>query len=90
MANTRRDFLQNTFALVAAGSAYPFLFPRSVFAQAALLVAVLLLPQLTHIGQSAADSSRKPPAISDRDLEQRFEQMLVPAEPPPLDLGPGK
>ncbi len=61
-----------------------------LFAQAALLVAVLLLPQLTHIGQSKADMSRKPPAISEQDLEKRFDQMLAPAEPPPLDLGTGK
>ena len=35
MPSTRRDFIQNTFAVMAAGSALPFLFPRSVFAQAA-------------------------------------------------------
>ncbi len=61
-----------------------------LFAQAALLGAVLLAPQLTHIGQSEADISRKPPAISEQDLEKRFDQMLIPAEPPPLDLGTGK
>ena len=54
-----------------------------LFAQAALLLAVLLMPQLTHVGETAADRSRKPPAISDRDLEKRFEQMLPPIEPPP-------
>ena len=54
-----------------------------LLAQAALLLAVLLLPQLTHVGETAADRSRKPPAISDRDLEKRFEQMLPPIEPPP-------
>ena len=61
-----------------------------LFAQAALLLAVLLMPQLTHVGEGAADSSRKPPAISNQELEKRFEQMLPPAEPPPLDIGPGK
>jgi TRAP-type mannitol/chloroaromatic compound transport system permease large subunit len=61
-----------------------------LFAQAALLLAVLLLPQLTHIGESAADSSRKPPAISNQELQKRFDQMLPPAEPPPLDIRPGK
>jgi len=61
-----------------------------LFAQAVLLLAVLLMPQLTHVGESAADRSRKPPAISDRDLEKRFEQMLPPSEPPPLDIAPGR
>ncbi|HYQ07791.1 MAG TPA: TRAP transporter large permease subunit [Xanthobacteraceae bacterium] len=62
-----------------------------LFAQAALLLAVLLLPQLTHVGEGAADLSRKPPAISDRDLERRFEQMLQPAEPQPVEIeSPGK
>jgi hypothetical protein len=62
-------------------SLLPFL-----FAQAALLLAVLLLPQLTHIGEAASELSRKPPAISNRDLERRFEQMLQPAEPPPFEI----
>lgn len=61
-----------------------------LFAQAALLLAVLLMPQLTHIGEGAADSSRKSPAISNRELEKRFDQMLQPAEPPPLNLAPGR
>jgi tripartite ATP-independent transporter DctM subunit len=60
-----------------------------LLAQAALLLAVLLLPQLTHVGETAADRSRKPPAISDRDLEKRFEQMLPPIGLPP-DIAPGK
>jgi tripartite ATP-independent transporter DctM subunit len=59
-----------------------------LFAQAALLLAVLFVPQLTHVGQQAADSSRKPPAISDEELERRFEQMLRPAAPAPLDVAP--
>jgi len=60
-------------------------------AQAALLLAVLLIPQLTHLGQGAADRSRKPPAISDEDLQKRFDQMLQQAPPPaPLDLEPGR
>jgi len=57
-----------------------------LFAQAALMLAVLLVPQLTHIGESAGEASRKPPAISNEELERRFEEMLQPAEPPPLDL----
>jgi hypothetical protein len=56
-----------------------------LFAQAALLLAVLLIPQLTHIGEGAGDRSRKAPAISNGELEKRFEQMLPPPEPPPLD-----
>jgi tripartite ATP-independent transporter DctM subunit len=54
-----------------------------LLAQAALLIAVLLAPQLTHVGESAADFSRKPPAISNEELERRFEQMIPPSEPPP-------
>ena len=59
-----------------------------LLAQAALLVAVLLLPQLTHVGEGVDDRSRKPPAISNEELEKRFEQMLPSAEPPPLDVEP--
>jgi TRAP-type mannitol/chloroaromatic compound transport system permease large subunit len=58
-----------------------------LFAQAALLLAVLLLPQLTHVGEETATASRKPPAISDQELEKRFKQMIPPIEPPPLDVG---
>jgi TRAP-type mannitol/chloroaromatic compound transport system permease large subunit len=65
------------------GSLLPYL-----FAQAALLLAVLLVPQLTHVGEGADDRSRKPPAISDRELQRRFEQMIQPVEPPPLDVEP--
>jgi TRAP-type mannitol/chloroaromatic compound transport system permease large subunit len=57
-------------------------------AQAALLLAVLLLPQLTHVGEGVDDQSRKPPTISNQELERRFEQMLPPTEPPPLDVEP--
>jgi TRAP-type mannitol/chloroaromatic compound transport system permease large subunit len=59
-----------------------------LFAQAVLLLAVLLLPQLTHIGESADAQNRKPPAISNEELERRFEQMLPPTETPPLDVEP--
>jgi hypothetical protein len=54
------------------------------------LLAVLLVPALTHIAESANDDSRKPPAISNQELEKRFEQMIQPAEPPPLDVTPGR
>ncbi len=59
-------------------------------AQAALLLAVLLVPQLTHIGENPADRSRKPPAISTDELDRRFQQMVPQAEVPPLNLEPGK
>ncbi|MGN6750000.1 MAG: TRAP transporter large permease subunit [Xanthobacteraceae bacterium] len=61
-----------------------------LFAQAALLLAVLLLPQLTHVGEGASADSRKPPAISNQELQKRFEQMIPPVEPPPLDVTPGR
>jgi hypothetical protein len=51
---------------------------------------VLLVPQLIRIAQSAAAISRETPAISNKELETRFEEMLQPAEPPPLDLAPSK
>jgi TRAP-type mannitol/chloroaromatic compound transport system permease large subunit len=60
-----------------------------LLAQAALLLAVLLLPQLTHIGETDADRSRKPPAMSDQELQRRLDQMLPPLEPPP-DIAPGR
>jgi len=81
-----------TRTVLKQGIAFPALL-RSLlpylFAQAALLLAVLLLPQLTHIGERAADSSRKPPAMSDQDLQKRFDQMLQPVAPPP-DPTPGR
>jgi len=46
------------------------------------------VPQLTHVGEGADDRSRKPPAISNEELEKRFEQMLPSTEPPPLDVEP--
>ena len=59
-----------------------------LFAQAVLLLAVLFVPQLTHVGEVAGAGSRKPPAISNQELERRFEQMIPPAEPPALDVAP--
>ena len=80
-----RTVLKETIAFAALfRSLLPYL-----LAQAALLVAVLLLPQLTHIGESAADRSRKPPPISNQELEKRFDRMVPAIEPPPLDLEPG-
>ena len=43
------------------------------------------------VGEGAGAQSRKPPAISNEELERRFEQMLPPAEPPPvtgIDVAP--
>lgn len=59
-----------------------------LLAQAGLLLAVLLLPQLTHVGENPDNRSRKPPTMSNQELERRFEQMLQPMEPPPLDVEP--
>jgi len=61
-----------------------------LLAQGALLLAVLLLPQLTHIGESATDRSREPPPMSQEEIERRFQEMLPPETPPPLDLQPAK
>ncbi len=54
-------------------------------AQAVLLITVLLAPQLTHIGESAADLSRKPPPISEQELERRMHEMVPLPEPPPVE-----
>jgi TRAP-type mannitol/chloroaromatic compound transport system permease large subunit len=59
-----------------------------LLAQAALLLAVLLIPQLTHVGEETSGSTRKPPTISNRELQKRFEHMIPPPEPPPLDVEP--
>ncbi len=65
------------------------LFPYLI-AQAALLAAVLLTPQLTHLGEGADDRSRAAPPISNGELEKRFDQMITLPEPPPLDIAPTK
>jgi hypothetical protein len=80
MMTLRADPVQGAVAFAAAVSP----------AQAALLAAVLLVPQLIRIAQSAAAISRETPAISNKELETRFEEVLQPAEPPPLDLAPSK
>jgi len=81
-----------TRTVLKQGIAFPALL-RSLLpyllAQAALLLAILLFPQLTHIGETAGDRSRKPPAMSDQDLQKRFDQMLQPLAPPP-DIGLGR
>jgi tripartite ATP-independent transporter DctM subunit len=53
-------------------------------AQWLLLLLVLLFPQLTHIGQSAADSSRLPAApMSDAEYARRLNEMIKLPEPDP-------
>jgi tripartite ATP-independent transporter DctM subunit len=51
-------------------------------AQWLLLLVVLLFPQLTHVGQSAADSTRLPPeSMSDAEFNKRLQEMI---QMPPL------
>jgi tripartite ATP-independent transporter DctM subunit len=53
-------------------------------AQWLLLLLVLWFPQLTHIGQSAADSSRLPAApMSDAEYARRLNEMIKLPEPDP-------
>jgi TRAP-type mannitol/chloroaromatic compound transport system permease large subunit len=59
-------------------------------AQGALLIAVLLLPQLTHIGENAADRSRKPPVVSNEEIQRRLQEMAPPPPPVPLVGQPGQ
>ena len=52
-------------------------------AQWLLLAVVLLFPQLTHTGQSAADSTRAPAApMSDAEFNKRLQEMIQLPEPP--------
>jgi tripartite ATP-independent transporter DctM subunit len=51
-------------------------------AQWLLLLVVLLVPQLTHIGQSADDGSRLPPApLSNEEFNRRLDEMIRLPEP---------
>jgi tripartite ATP-independent transporter DctM subunit len=51
-------------------------------AQWLLLLVVLLFPQLTHVGQSAAESSRTPSApMSDEEYNKRLNEMIKLPEP---------
>jgi tripartite ATP-independent transporter DctM subunit len=51
-----------------------------------LLVVVLAFPQLTHTGQSAADSTRLPAApMSDAEFQKRLQEMIQVPEPPDLE-----
>ena len=68
----------------------PFLRALAPFlaAQWLLLLVVLLFPQLTHVGQSAADRSRLPAApISDAEYARRLNEMIrLPEIDPNEDL----
>ena len=68
----------------------PFLRALAPFlaAQWLLLILVLLFPQLTHIGQSAADRSRLPAApMSDAEYARRLNEMIkLPEIDPNEDL----
>jgi tripartite ATP-independent transporter DctM subunit len=62
----------------------PFLRALAPFlaAQWLLLLLVLLFPQLTHLGQSAADSTRLPPVpLSDEEFNKRLNDMIKLPEP---------
>jgi tripartite ATP-independent transporter DctM subunit len=55
-------------------------------AQWLLLLLVLLFPQLTHLGQSAEDGSRLPPApLSDEEFNRRLNDMIKLPEPEPFE-----
>jgi TRAP-type mannitol/chloroaromatic compound transport system permease large subunit len=55
-------------------------------AQWLLLVVVLAFPQLTHTGQSAADSTRLPATpMSDAEFNKRLQEMIQIPEPPDLE-----
>ena len=81
-----RTVLKERIAFVAlVRSLLPYL-----LAQAALLIAVLLLPQLTHVGENTADRSRKPPVVSNEEIQRRLQEMAPPPEPVPLDGEQGR
>ena len=55
-------------------------------AQWLLLAVVLIFPQLTHTGQSAADSTRLPAApMSDAEFQKRLQEMIQIPAPPDLE-----
>jgi tripartite ATP-independent transporter DctM subunit len=53
-----------------------------LLAQWAVLAAVLLLPQLVHIGETPGAGTRAPTSMTPGELNKRLDDML----PPPLDL----
>jgi hypothetical protein len=51
-------------------------------AQWLLLLLILLVPQLTHMGQSAGDGSRLPATpLSDQEFSKRLNEMIRLPEP---------
>jgi TRAP-type mannitol/chloroaromatic compound transport system permease large subunit len=55
-------------------------------AQWLLLAVVLAFPQLTHTGQSAANSTRLPATpMSDTEFQKRLQEMIQIPEPPNLE-----
>src|SRR4029077_2790261 len=56
-----------------------------LIAQWTVLAAVLLFPQLVHIGETAGEASRTPATpMTDQELQRRLDQML----PPPPEFEP--
>jgi TRAP-type mannitol/chloroaromatic compound transport system permease large subunit len=56
-----------------------------LIAQWTVLAAVLLFPQLVHVGENAGEASRAPVTpMSDQELQRRLQQML----PPPPEFEP--
>ena len=76
-----RGTLKEAIATSAlARSLVPFLIVQWI-----VLATVLFLPQLTHLGENAADATRAPATpLSPQELNRRLEEML----PPPVDLDP--
>jgi tripartite ATP-independent transporter DctM subunit len=56
-----------------------------------VLATVLLFPQLTHLGENAADRTRgSGPPVSSDEINRRLQDMLTPIPDDPIDLGPPK
>jgi TRAP-type mannitol/chloroaromatic compound transport system, large permease component len=55
-----------------------------LLAQWMLLIVVLLVPQLVHIGENAAESTRAPVTpVSNEEINRRLREMVVP--PPDIE-----
>jgi len=79
---TRAVLRESIGFLAVLRSLLPFL-----LAQWALLIVVLLVPQLVHIGQTDAARSREPAGISSQELDRRMQEMLAPPPDSPNDSG---
>lgn len=54
-----------------------------LLAQWAVLATVLVFPNMVHLGQTEADTSRAPEApVSTEELERRLKDMIMPLPPP--------